>query len=163
MPNIIFLLKNMKICHISTAHPRYDVRIFLKECVSLSKSFQEVHLIIADGLGDETKNNVIIHDIGKPQTRKDRFLNFSKLALIKAKELKADLYHLHDPELLRIALKLQKSGAKVIYDSRRCAKTNFKQRYILDILEKLSQNCKNKKTKFLKLNGIVTDSMGIDF
>jgi hypothetical protein len=117
----------MKICHISTVHSRYDVRIFFKECVSLAKNYKEVHLIIADGLGDETKNNVIIHDLGKPKTRKDRFLKFSKLALSKAKEIQADVYHLHDPELLRIALKLQKFGAKsYLRLTRRFTKTNFK-------------------------------------
>jgi glycosyltransferase involved in cell wall biosynthesis len=149
----------MKICHISTVHPRYDVRIFLKECVSLSKSFKEVHLIIADGLGDEKKNNVQIHDIGKPKSRKDRFLNFNKLALSKAKELQAEIYHLHDPELLRIALKLKKIGAKVIYDShedlpRQILNKTYIPKIIRNTVSKIVENYENKISK--KLNGIIT-------
>ena len=147
----------MKICHISTVHPRYDVRIFLKECVSLSKSFKEVHLIIADGLGDEKKNNVQIHDIGKPKSRKDRFLNFNKLALSKAKELQAEIYHLHDPELLRIALKLKKIGAKVIYDShedlpRQILNKTYIPKYLRKLISRIIENYENKISK--KINGI---------
>ncbi len=107
----------IKICHITTAHPRYDVRIFHKECSSLAKIGNDVHLIVADGKGDEIKGGVIFHDIGKPKGRKDRFLNKSKEALKKAISIKADIYHLHDPELLRIALKLKKLNSKVIFDS----------------------------------------------
>jgi hypothetical protein len=107
----------MKICHITTAHPRYDVRIFHKECISLAKEFSDVHLIVADDKADEIISGVHIHDIGKPTGRRSRFINSGKTALNKALIINADIYHLHDPELLRIALKLKKSGAKVIYDS----------------------------------------------
>ena len=51
------------ICHITTVHPRYDTRIFLKECISLNKLYK-VHLIVADGLGNEVKNGVFIYDVG---------------------------------------------------------------------------------------------------
>ncbi|HOE38495.1 MAG TPA: glycosyltransferase family 4 protein [Bacteroidales bacterium] len=148
----------MKICHISTVHSRYDVRIFLKECISLAKNYKEVHLIIADGLGNETKNNVIIHDLGKPKTRKDRFLKFSKLALSKAKELQADVYHIHDPELLRIALKLQKFGAKIIYDShedlpRQILNKTYIPKYLRKLISRITENYENKISK--KLNAII--------
>ncbi|HPX75200.1 MAG TPA: glycosyltransferase family 4 protein [Bacteroidales bacterium] len=148
----------MKICHISTVHSRYDVRIFLKECISLAKNYKEVHLIIADGLGNETKNNVIIHDIGKPKTRKDRFLKFSKLALSKAKELQADVYHIHDPELLRIVLKLQKFGAKIIYDShedlpRQILNKTYIPKYLRKLISRITENYENKISK--KLNAII--------
>ncbi|MDD2636240.1 MAG: glycosyltransferase family 4 protein [Bacteroidales bacterium] len=105
------------ICHITIVHTRYDVRIFHKECKSLSKAFEQVNLIVADGLGDEIKDGVNIYDIGKPKSRTDRFLKMSSRALKKAVEIQSEIYHLHDPELLRIALKLKKSGAKVIFDS----------------------------------------------
>ena len=107
----------MRICHITTAHPRFDVRIFHKQCVSLVKEFADVHLIVADGLGNESMSGVHIHDCGKPSGRKERFLKTGKKALALAQSLNADIYHFHDPELLRIAKKLLKTGAKVIYDS----------------------------------------------
>ena len=107
----------MKICHLTSSHPRYDTRIFLKECSSLAavKDF-DVHLIVADGKGDERRNNVQIIDIGKENSRKKQLLKTPKRIYKKAMELNADVYHFHDPELIFIAYKLRKKGKKVIYD-----------------------------------------------
>ena len=105
-----------KICHLTTVHPRYDTRIFHKECVSLSKAGYEVYLVVADGKGDEQINGIKILDIGKPKNRKHRVLNFSKKAYKKILQLDCDLVHFHDPELIPIGLKLKKLGKKVIYD-----------------------------------------------
>lgn len=106
----------MKICHLTSAHPRFDIRIYRKECLSLS-SIYETYLIVADGLGNEVSNNINIIDVGKSKSRNDRLLNSSKKVLIAALHIDADIYHLHDPELLTIALKLKKNGKKVIFDA----------------------------------------------
>ncbi len=51
----------IKITHLTSAHPRYDTRIFIKECGSLAKlKNYEVNLIVADGLGNKNKNSVNI-------------------------------------------------------------------------------------------------------
>lgn len=106
-----------KICHITTVHPRFDTRIFIKQCISLSKHYQ-VNLIVADGMGDETKDGVIFHDIGlRQKARIKRAKIDSEKALKKALELNCEVYHLHDPELSRIGIKLKKAGKKVIYDA----------------------------------------------
>ncbi len=108
-------MKN-NICHISTVHSRFDDRIFLKECVSLSKTYN-VFYIVADGKGDEVVSNVNITDIGLRQdSRLNRVKIDAKKALQKAVSLKCSIYHFHDPELLTIAKKLKSIGAKVIYD-----------------------------------------------
>ncbi|MCH7385315.1 glycosyltransferase family 4 protein [Acinetobacter dispersus] len=106
----------MKIAHLTSAHPRFDIRIYWKECLSLSKIY-ETYLVVADGLGNEIKNNINIVDVGKPKSRNDRLLNASNNVLIAALEIDADIYHLHDPELLSIALKLKKRGYKVVFDA----------------------------------------------
>ncbi len=108
----------MKITHLTSAHPRYDTRIFIKECGSLAKvEGYEVNLIVADGLGDEEKNGVHIVDVGKLQGRINRIFKTTKNVLAKAIELDSDIYHLHDPELIPIGLKLKKLGKKVIFDA----------------------------------------------
>lgn len=108
----------MKIAHLSSAHPRYDTRIFVKECTSLAKNESyEVNLIIADGKGNERKNNVNIYDVGKLKGRFSRIFKTTKLVYEKALALNCDVYHFHDPELIPIALKLKKKGKKVIFDS----------------------------------------------
>lgn len=108
-----------KICHITTVHKnRYDVRIFEKECSFLANSGYDVTLIVNDDKEDETKNGVKVISLNKkPHGRIDRAIRISKYAYKKAISIDADLYHVHDPELLRIAIKLAKKGKKVIFDS----------------------------------------------
>ncbi len=147
------------ICHITTAHTRYDVRIFHKECKSLSKEFEQVNLIVADGLGDEIKDGINIYDIGKPKNRSDRFLKMSSKAFKKALEIQANIYHLHDPELLRIALKLKKSVAKVIFDShedlpRQIISKPYIPKFLRKPLAFLVEKYENRIAK--KIDGIVT-------
>lgn len=106
----------IKVAHITTAHDRADIRIFLKECLSLADRY-EVHLIVADGLGDATVRNVQIHDAGIARGRFQRMLVLPWRIWLLARRLGARLYHLHEPELLLIALFLQISKARVVYDS----------------------------------------------
>lgn len=106
----------IRICHITTVHPRYDGRIFHKECRSLAADY-EVHMIVADGKGDEVVDGIHFHDIGKPSGRRERMSRFSKLAYQKAVATDATLYHFHDSELLPTGKKLARRGKLVIYDS----------------------------------------------
>lgn len=106
-----------KVAHLTSAHPRYDTRIFLKECTSLANNGFSVSLVVADGKGDEQKNNVAIYDVGASKGRLDRIRNAPKRVFKKAVALDADIYHLHDPELISIGLKLKKMGKKVIFDA----------------------------------------------
>lgn len=109
----------IKITHLTSAHQRYDTRIFLKMCCSLAKNENyQVSLVIADGKENETKNNVNIVDVGaKIGGRISRMTNTVKKVFEKAIELDSDIYHLHDPELIPIGLKLKKLGKKVIFDA----------------------------------------------
>ena len=109
----------IKITHLTSAHARYDTRIFLKMCCSLAKNENyQVSLVIADGKENETKNNVNIVDVGaKIGGRISRMTNIVKKVFEKAVELNSDIYHLHDPELIPIGLKLKKLGKKVIFDA----------------------------------------------
>lgn len=111
-------MKN-KITHLTSAHPRYDTRIFVKMCSSLAKNNEyKVSLVVADGKGFENKNCVDIIDVGaKSSGRLSRMTNTVKKVYEKAKELHSDIYHLHDPELIPIGLKLKKNGYKVIFDA----------------------------------------------
>lgn len=107
----------MKIVHLTSAHPRFDIRIFQKMCVSLANHGYEVSLVVADGAGDQIHRDVQILDIGAARGRLDRIFLVPKRVLQKAIELKADLYHIHDPELMPIGRKLKLFGKKVIFDS----------------------------------------------
>ncbi len=108
-----------KITHLTSVHPRYDTRIFIKECSSLAKIKEyEVSMIVADGKGDEVKNAVTIIDVGAKNAAKiSRMTKTVSKIFRKAIELNSDIYHLHDPELIPIGLKLKKLGKKVIFDA----------------------------------------------
>ncbi len=112
-------MEYIKIVHLTSAHQRYDTRIFLKICSSLATNENyKVSLIVADGKGDEVKNSVDIIDIGaKTGGRISRMTTTVKKVFKKAVELNSDIYHLHDPELIPIGLKLKKLGKKVIFDA----------------------------------------------
>ncbi len=106
----------MQVCHITSVHPRYDIRIFIKECQALTADHQ-VSLIVADSLGDELKNGVQIYDVGRVTGgRLSRMRVGAKRVLNKVLEIKPEVVHFHDPELLGIGVKLAKLGYKVIYD-----------------------------------------------
>lgn len=107
----------IKVVHLTSVHPRYDTRIFLKMCTSLANHGYAVSLVVADGLGNEEKQGVRIEDAGASKGRLDRMRHAPARVLTKALELNADVYHLHDPELLPIGLKLKKLGKRVIFDA----------------------------------------------
>jgi len=110
--------KLIKITHLTSVHARYDTRIFLKQCTSLAKlQNYKVNLVVADGLGNESKNKIQIYDIGSSTGRFKRIFMTTKKIYKKALDLNSDIYHIHDPELIHIGFKLKKNGKKVIFDS----------------------------------------------
>lgn len=106
-----------KICHLTSVHSRLDTRIFLKECCSLNHHGYDVCLVVADGKGFEQKKGVKIHDVGASSGRLNRMIKTTKRLYNKAIELNAVIYHLHDPELIPVGIKLKKIGKTVIFDS----------------------------------------------
>jgi len=105
-----------KIAHLSSVHKDGDVRIFHKMCSSLAENGYEVHLVLA-GVQERVEKDVKIWSVEKAKGRLSRFWNTVNNVYDKAVEIDADIYHIHDPELLRIGKKLIKKGKKVIYDS----------------------------------------------
>lgn len=105
------------IAHLTSAHPRYDTRIFLKECCSLAAAGFTVHLVVADGKGNEIKNGVNIYDVGILKGRMKRMVHTTNKIFVEAMQLDVDVYHLHDPELMPIGMKLKKLGKRVIFDA----------------------------------------------
>lgn len=107
----------MRVAHLTSVHPRYDTRIFLKMCRSLAAGGHDVRLVVADGKGEEEKEGVRIIDVGKSKGRRDRMIFATGRVLEAALALDADVYHLHDPELLPAGLKLKRRGKRVIFDA----------------------------------------------
>lgn len=107
----------MRICHLTSSHPCTDMRIFYKECCSLSAAGFEVHLV-APSAPNKVINGIRLH--GNDKNKQSRLYRFSKnlwYIYRKAIEINADLYHFHDPDLLIIGLLLKMKNKKVIYDA----------------------------------------------
>ncbi|MEC4719422.1 glycosyltransferase family 4 protein [Noviherbaspirillum sp. CPCC 100848] len=107
----------MHVVHLTSAHPRYDTRVFVKQCRSLAALGYKVTLVVADGKGDERRDGVEIIDVGPSQGRIDRMLESTRRVYTKALALDAGIYHLHDPELIPYGLRLKRSGKTVIFDA----------------------------------------------
>lgn len=111
----------MKICHITSAHNRYDARIFKRECISLANEpSNEVVLVCCDGKPNEIKNGVRIESYSPSKlSKRERFgLLFSNKALISyLLTINADIYQFHDIELIEVGRKISKKGKRVVFDS----------------------------------------------
>jgi glycosyltransferase involved in cell wall biosynthesis len=107
----------MKVCHVTTAHPAEDIRIFHKECVSLAEAGHEVFLLVA-GTGDDRieKGVRIIHVPVYYKSRPGRMFRAPWALVGKIFEIDPDVVHFHDPEFLPVTRKLQRKGICVIYD-----------------------------------------------
>lgn len=106
-----------KICHVTSAHPIEDGRIFRRACISTVIAGYDTYLV--ERGSSYTKNNVKIVGIGEPRVnnRIYRMTVFAFKAVQIALKIDADLYHLHDPELLPYAYLLKKRGKSVVFDS----------------------------------------------
>ena len=96
-----------------------DMRIFEKECKSLAKADFDVTLI---GFGEapktETIDGVQCISLYCPIKNNIELLRKrNKMSLAAALEVDADIYHLHEPELLPVGMKLKRKGKIVIFDS----------------------------------------------
>lgn len=108
-------MKKVKVCHITTVHSPFDVRIFHKECRTLVRAGYEVYLI-AQHDKEETVDGVNIIPLSKVSSRLKRILFLSIKALLEAIKLNSDIYHFHDPELIPTGIILKFLGKNVIYD-----------------------------------------------
>lgn len=110
-------MDKVKICHVTSVHKSTDIRIFEKECTSLTKLEGCSVYLVAPG-ESYVKNNVVVFGVGTPpKSRIARMFSFSKAVMQKALEVDAHIYHLHDPELLQFVKILKRNQKFVIFDS----------------------------------------------
>lgn len=103
------------VAHITDVHPADDTRIYHKECRSLAQAGYRVTLI-APRLEKELAD-VVFLPISKPAGRLGRMILGPLRVLARARQANADIYHIHDPELIPVGLILKLFRKRVIYDA----------------------------------------------
>lgn len=110
------------VAHLTTTHTADDARVFTKECLSLARNGYDVSLVIPDsrfltpGGGPVRHQNVDILALERKDGLSRRLRSTMPTLLLRALRLKADVYHIHDPELIPGGLLLRLLGKRVIYD-----------------------------------------------
>ncbi|CAO3429065.1 glycosyltransferase family 4 protein [Azospirillum doebereinerae] len=110
------------VAHLTTTHTADDARVFTKECRSLARGGYEVSLVIPDNRfvtvdgGPVRRQDVDIVAVARKDGLANRLRSTLPTLLLRAIKLKADVYHIHDPELIPGGLFLRLLGKRVIYD-----------------------------------------------
>jgi glycosyltransferase involved in cell wall biosynthesis len=98
-----------------------------KECSSLAKNY-ETHLIAVNDV-PKIVNKVKVHTFPKFKSRLLRILFAPILMFFKAMKINAEIYHIHDPELIFCALALKFFfKKKIIFDVHEHIKKHFKSK-----------------------------------
>jgi glycosyltransferase involved in cell wall biosynthesis len=150
----------IRICHITTVHKRYDTRIFQKQCLSLANAGFEITLLCADGIENEVSKGIKIESI-KFNSKNHIFRIFiaSKKIYSLALSKNADIYQIHDPELISVGLKLKKKGKKVIFDShedlpRQILEKDWIPKIFRHLISRLTEIYINRSIKYF--NAVLT-------
>lgn len=107
------------VAHISTVHPRSDVRIRVKQASTLARRLDgDCLLFVNDGLGDETdESGLRIVDIGARTAGRLGRMVLGMWAMARALQAyRPGVVHFHDPELLILGLWLKLIRTRVVYD-----------------------------------------------
>lgn len=108
-------MPNNRIAHLSSAHPACDDRIFEKECRSLADAGYDV-VLVAPHDRSEVVGGVRVHGVPIIEGRMKRMTQTVHAVYRAAVEEDAAVYHLHDPELLPVAVLLRLRNKRVIFD-----------------------------------------------
>lgn len=107
--------KLARIAYLTSVHIPFDIRIFYKELRSLSKAGYEV-VLIAPHTRDEVVDGIRVRAVPKPRGRFQRMFRTALQVVWLAWQENADLYQIHDPELLLWSQILRLRGKTVIFD-----------------------------------------------
>jgi glycosyltransferase involved in cell wall biosynthesis len=108
-------VRRLKVAHLTSVHHAFDVRIFRKQCTTLSRAGNEVVLVAAHPQGGQY-DGVTLHALPLPRGRLERMTRTGFHLFCAALRQRADLYHVHDPELLPWAQLLRMTGRRVVFD-----------------------------------------------
>jgi len=143
--------RRVRVVHVDTVHPAWDVRIFEKECVSLAGAGYDVHLVIP-AERSETIRGVNVVALPRVRRRVWRLMYLVWYAFWVALRLRGRIYHLHSPEMLPPGQLLRLFGKSVVFDMHEnLPKSILDKRYLPRILRRPLSACMRAAERFLLL------------
>lgn len=107
---------SVQVCHLTTAHSADDSRVFWRECVGLASRGYAITLA-ARADADEIREGVRIIALRSYRRRAVRMSVGVARAFAVALRSRAQIVHLHDPELIPLVVPLRLLGKRVVYDA----------------------------------------------
>jgi glycosyltransferase involved in cell wall biosynthesis len=104
------------VCVVTTSHDAKDYRIYHKQALSLARAGYRVSLIAPSKAGEDAAPVELI-PLPPARSRWARYVTGPFRAWRAARRTGADLFHIHDPELLWVGLALKVLRKKVIFDA----------------------------------------------
>lgn len=108
----------VRICHLTTVHDWNDTRIFVKMSQSASADGCYVDLVAPVSSASPVVNsgNIVVHRLIKYKSRFLRATLGTIRAIREVIQIRAAVYHVHDPELLPAVLTLRLLHRRVVFD-----------------------------------------------
>jgi glycosyltransferase involved in cell wall biosynthesis len=105
-----------QVCILTTVHNPLNTRVYHKEARAAVEAGHEVSMI-AHNVPTNNNYDVEFYSLGTTKNRFQRWSHIPRTYAI-ARNMDADIYHFHDPELLPVGVLLaQQTDARVIYDA----------------------------------------------
>ena len=144
-------MNKIKIAHVSSVHGAKDIRIFQKECITLSENY-DVHLYNSHLSGKE--KNIFFHKLPFVKNRLIRVLTSWIIAIPPLVLKNYKVIHFHDPELIFAAPVWKIFGKKVIYDvhenySKHLEVKSYIPKRLKPIIFKIIKFIENNFSKFV--------------
>lgn len=114
----------MKVVILAPVHMYNDIRVFRKEAVTLAADGNDVVLYARTPDGRGVRDSGVRVEPVSYRSRMQRFARIPRLAAAAMAE-RADVYHLHNPDTLPIALYLKARGRRVVYDTHEDFRTEI--------------------------------------
>jgi hypothetical protein len=105
----------IRVRHLTSVHQLGDNRIFYRECKGLADAGFDVALVVGQPPSGPVAGVPVI-GVGAGRNRLDRATRVVWKVFRAALRERAQIYHLHDPELLWAGLLLKLLGHHVVYD-----------------------------------------------
>lgn len=104
------------VVHLSSAHPWTDNRIHYRECVTLADGGYRVALIAVDSAVTGARSDVAVTRVPKLPRLKRMLISSARVVRLGLRT-GANVFHLHDPELIPYVPILRAMGKKVVFDA----------------------------------------------